>query len=405
MSAYGDFEKKNEPSGDEFDPFGLDGDEKEPPGRETVNVAAYGFSRAPDVVYGELSFRKTDDGKTGLAVATEVDDSRQDGLLLQPAFEYEPNSKPSIVRNRRFHLYAVAGITILIALIIGAAFIGMNQKNTASQVSSGAPGMASHEKSYRDQFVAEVGEQVMRAGSPYDRAANWIMNEDPVSLSPDAPNLIQRYHLALFYFLTTDNGKKRWNSCNPPRANESETCIYQDIEFSDTLVEYTVYKNVSDSIRWMSDTHECDWTGAFCDDADNIIALQICKCHGRMWVRCIPSEPLLTHTAWAIIPFSLAGQNCTGALPTELAQLPYLQAIALYHNEFTGTLPHAYAGMKQLVSLELHYNELTSTIPDAYWRSDSLQHLNLGSNLLSGAISNKVVMLGQMKGLYLFDNT
>jgi hypothetical protein len=80
----------------------------------------------------------------------------------------------------------------------------------------------------------------------------------------------------------------------------------------------------------------------------------------------------------------VAGQNCTGGLPTEIAQLPYLQAIALYHNEFTGTLPQVYAEMKQLVSLELHYNGLTGQIPDSYWRADSLQHLNLGANLLSG---------------------
>lgn len=114
--------------------------------------------------------------------------------------------------------------------------------------------------------------------------------------------------------------------------------------------------------------------------------------------------------AFAVCFDEVAGQNCTGSLPTEIAQLPYLQAIALYHNEFAGTLPQVYAEMKQLVSLELHYNALTGPIPDSYWRADSLQvcvcytwficvvvdvllvsytclqHLNVGSNVLTGTL-------------------
>jgi len=114
-------------------------------------------------------------------------------------------------------------------------------------------------------------------GSPYDRAADWIMFEDPILLPPDAPNLIQRYHLVLFWYLTTQNGEKRWNSCNPPLENESDNCVFQDIEFSNTFVEYTVYQNVTGMTRWMAGTHECEWVGISCDAADNLLILQVCK--------------------------------------------------------------------------------------------------------------------------------
>ena len=271
QSPFGDLEEKQNGL------FGFDGNgEKEQPAEEraeTINVASYGLSRPPEVVYEEMS---QFDDKTGLAVAAIVDDSKKDGILLPPAFEYEADSKPSIIRNRRFRFYAALAITVLIALVVGAITISISHKNgeLKDSILAGVPIL---EKPYRDQFVAEVGEQVNVAGSPYDRAAKWIINEDPLSLSIDAINLIQRYHLVLFYYLTTKNGKERWNSCNPAGANETDICIYQEIEFTDTFVEYTVYRNVSDSVRWMSGMHECDWTGAFCDEADNLIAIQVCK--------------------------------------------------------------------------------------------------------------------------------
>lgn len=112
-----------------------------------------------------------------------------------------------------------------------------------------------------------------------------------------------------------------------------------------------------------------------------------------------------THNYVALFIVSLtAAQNITGALPTEISTLPYLQAIALYHNEFTGPIPENYADMKQLVSIELHHNFLTGTVPDVYWRANALQHLNVGGNMLSGTISTEVGTLSQMKGMFLFDN-
>jgi hypothetical protein len=102
-----------------------------------------------------------------------------------------------------------------------------------------------------------------------------IMYEDPLALPPEAPNLIQRYHLALLYYLTTKNGNGRWNSCNPPTADETEFCTFQSIEFTGDQVEYTTYVPVPDQIRWMSGKHECEWIGVFCDPTMNVVALQI----------------------------------------------------------------------------------------------------------------------------------
>ncbi len=78
---------------------------------------------------------------------------------------------------------------------------------------------------YRDLFFVASSEQadndVNAEGSPHSHAAEWIMFKDPLGLSPNAPNLIQRYQMAF------DVG-------NRPAT------------------------------RWLSGTHECEWTGVFC---------------------------------------------------------------------------------------------------------------------------------------------
>jgi hypothetical protein len=113
---------------------------------------------------------------------------------------------------------------------------------------------------YRDLFFVasseQVGNEVDVEGSPHSHAADWIMFKDPLGLSPNAPNLIQRYQMALFYFLTTNNGNKPWRSCNPPRGNETDECLYIAHEFDD-LGDRT-------ATRWLSGTHECEWIGIFC---------------------------------------------------------------------------------------------------------------------------------------------
>jgi hypothetical protein len=94
----------------------------------------------------------------------------------------------------------------------------------------------------------------------------------------------------------------------------------------------------------------------------------------------------------------------TGQLPSELAHIPYLQAIAFYHNELTGTIPEVYASMKHLFSLELHFNMLNSTIPDVFWEANALQNLDVSVNKLSGTVSTDIGKLTTLKGLSLANN-
>jgi hypothetical protein len=248
-----------------------DDEDKHPPVDEISSEAihAQGISRPPDVEYGEVPGMFE-----GLAVAMAVEEV--DNPLLSAAIEYDPDSKPPLVYNRRFRLYAIFCACFLMAIVAGVVVGVLTKDSSGPQEPTPAP-TTLIEKSYRDQFVVEVGDEVNVPGSPHALAAEWIMYEDPLALSPDAPNLIQRYHLVLLYYLTTKNGETRWNSCSPPMANETNFCTFQSIDFTGDEIEYTVYTDIPDQVRWMAGLHECEWRGAFCDPSQNVIALEIGK--------------------------------------------------------------------------------------------------------------------------------
>jgi hypothetical protein len=211
-------------------------------------------------------------------------------------------------------------LVIVSLVVIVAVVVGVVTRDDGAPGGPTAAPTTTLESTYREQFASEVGDNVYKEGSPYYRAANWIMFEDPLRLQPEAPNLIQRYHMALFYFLTTSNGEKPWNTCNPPGENESDKCTYIGDE-----IEGIVDANAT---RWLSKMHECEWHGVFCDPVQNIIALEVCKYYLYIFFSSCRDSVMyaLTHDV-------TANQNISTTLPTEISSMPYLQAIAFYYNE------------------------------------------------------------------------
>ena len=110
----------------------------------------------------------------------------------------------------------------------------------------------------------------------YDRALKWIADDDSMQLSVDAPNLVQRYNLALFYYKMSNNGNNRWRSCNPPGivgtggdddidSEDESTCIlYEFVRLSDDEIEYVPQTGRT---RWLSNKDECTWEGVRCASA------------------------------------------------------------------------------------------------------------------------------------------
>uniref|UniRef100_A0A7S1VI90 L domain-like protein n=1 Tax=Grammatophora oceanica TaxID=210454 RepID=A0A7S1VI90_9STRA len=349
-------------------------------GETNALVADRGMAGAPGVEFGTTDggfggpgFGGIDDGALAVAVAIEEEET---DVFLPAAVEYDPDAKPPLHKNRRFRLYTIAISLLLIVVIVGAivGIVASKSGGPATYAPTGAPSAAPSTRAdgeYSKQFVRAVGTDVEIPGTPAYKAAEWIMMTDPLKLPPDAPNLIQRFILANFYF-TTSEANGSWRSCGQPAENESDDCIFQSIERLDNDTQ--VYDPKPGAVRWLSGLHECEWIGNQCDDLMETAAIEV----------------------W--------GQNLTGTIPSFLTELSLLQSISLSYNDFTGRIPSEFASMRHLINLELHGNELTGPIPEEYWGVESLQALNIGENKLTGTLSPDVGRLTDLKGLHIFEN-
>ena len=344
---------------------GIEGRENNPAPTTTV---AHGISNDPGVEYGTYS---TDGHGYGdsLAIAVAVAED-EDEAFIPAAIEFDPDSKPPIYKNRRFRFYLIAATILLAAVGVGAALAVTTARNKLNSSPTAAPTTEREGLDIGQQISAVVGVAGLAdPNSVLARAANWIINEDPMKLPPEADNLIQRYLLAEFYIATTED--RPWLACNPPVEEETDSCIFPRLAQVYPEIEY---ENITWG-RWLSGTHECSWAGVLCDEFNQTRAIE------------------------------LPGQKIRGTLPTEIALMPYLQSLTFNWNELYGTLPSELASMKHLLNIELHYNFFTGQVPPEWYKAQALQRINYAGNYLSGTIPTEIGLLSTMKGFFSFENS
>ena len=100
----------------------------------------------------------------------------------------------------------------------------------------------------------------------------------------------------------------------------------------------------------------------------------------------------------------LAGNQLSGAIPTELGSLANLRGLELHYNQLSGTIPLALSNLASLEWLRLDSNQLSGAIPAELGNLASLTSLDLDSNQLSGAIPAELGSLANLEGLYLWSN-
>lgn len=256
---------------------------------QPISTAAYGRSMPPDLEYGVTDqswmgykYAGGDDDNLAVAVMVTEEEDQPDESLYHHAIEYDPDAKPPLHQNRRFRLYLCFGFVLLSLIGASVASVvvlttvpGPRQTLAPTEAPSAAPS-TSREGMYLAQLQALVGPNVNAVGTPEHRAVRWLLEEDTMQLDLLAVNLFQRYLAALAYFETTDNGNRRWRSCNPPRGpDEDANCDFQRfVRTSDDRESY----EVEPGIRWLSGEHECTWVGVLCDDDATIRSIEICKC-------------------------------------------------------------------------------------------------------------------------------
>ena len=363
--------------------------------------SARGMINEPEVEFGTYGGAGHGYVNEGLAVALAIEEDEEEAFI-PAAIEYDPDSKPPIYKNRRVRLYSAMSVVLLVVIVVGVTIGVMTTGGGSEQAPTLAPTTVREGLGIHEQITAVVEfEAINSLDSPQSLAMDWIINKDPANLQPDAPNLIQRYLLALFYISTTQ--LTPWLSCNPPVGNETSVCLFQKLVQN---FPNETYESVSWT-RWLSAEHECTWAGVFCDEFNQTRAIELCKCPSFL-SNCVESFDALSHLSNisqnAIPSPPLAGQEIRGTLPTDLIKLPYLQSLTLVWNELYGTLPTELATMKHLLNIELHYNFFSGSVPAEWYSSQALQRVNLAGNMLTGQIPSEIGQLSTMKGFFLFEN-
>jgi hypothetical protein len=123
-------------------------------------------------------------------------------------------------------------------------------------------------------FSTIAGDGVFQEGNPLNVAAKWILFEDPRNQEPTATTrlqenlppkeLLQRFLLVYFYYLTSQNGERPWRSCNPPPTTKPlETGCLFDFPIRNNEDETFEFAS-REGIRWLSSEEECNWAGIEC---------------------------------------------------------------------------------------------------------------------------------------------
>lgn len=304
-----------------------------------------------------------------VAVAVARDDADDDDGLPRATSPIDKRKVP-FFKTTQFKVWLAIGIVILIVVSVAAVLFAPKAPAPSNNMSSGKS-LSEREAGLFSSFVSLLGEESLSEGSIAYQAALWIINDDPMNITVEDDNLLQRFLLAFFHISTTQ--EKPWKACNPPNATDSDVCfLMKPLYFNSDKV--LVYGNET-SNRWMSSQHECNWAGITCDSF-NLVRI-----------------------------IDLPGQEIKGTIPTELILLSNLIAVVLFRNELYGTLPSELATMTYMVALELHFNMFTGSVPPQWYENAQLKLLNIGGNFLTGTLPPEdLTKLSSLEGLHAFGN-
>jgi len=215
----------------------------------------------------------------GLAVAFAVTEEDEDAFI-PAAVEYDPDAKPPVYKNRRFRLYSFFAFIVLVVLAVATAIIVTVTKEDDYVPPSSAPTAFREGIGIAEQIERLVGSDVLKdENSAYSKALDWITFEDPMEVTVEDFNFLQRYIVAYFWYATT--AESPWLSCNPPTGDETKSCFYQKLVSS-----FPLQYDPVPWIRWLSESNECQWAGVVCDDLDQIRAIEISKCSAARLSNC-----------------------------------------------------------------------------------------------------------------------
>jgi gliding motility-associated-like protein len=108
------------------------------------------------------------------------------------------------------------------------------------------------------------------------------------------------------------------------------------------------------------------------------------------------SLPISLTTIPTLTSLNLWGNNLTGDIPIEVTTMTQLTYLNLYYNSFTGFIRPEYGNLTNLTYLDLSENELTGTVPVSLGNISSLRYLILGGQSLTGTLPTSLSNLANL---------
>ncbi|CAB9496625.1 LRR receptor-like serine threonine-protein kinase [Seminavis robusta] len=383
-----------------------------------------------------------DNHNLGLVEAETVDDLELPNAIAVPAID-STSTRRSITQKYQFRFAAFAITLLLIGGIIIGSICGAGLCKADDSIQ---PAMTERDMLQAPKIKAVLAEilgdgyfdRAEESGDDLDvdlsqflmetrlKAFDWIVNHDPMQLEYDAPNLVQRFVLVLFYYQTTRH--KPWKECNPVATNQKSSTTNFCYQIHSVTGDITV-RIWGD--QWLSDSHECKWAGISCDETvqseertvdelrldwnhlngplpweiTRLPLLRSLWLHNNMLTGKLPTGLFFKKAGAALETLLLSSNQISSTIPAEwVANLlegnGKLVGLYLRRNTLTGKIPSE-LGLLSLKNLILTSNTLTGPIPQELFKQSSLQGLNLGKNDLTGTLPSEVGLLTNLQYLYL----
>jgi Leucine-rich repeat (LRR) protein len=284
--------------------------------------------------------------------------------VVQRMKHREENDEVKRLDNGKWGRVGMAAgcLLVVLAVVLGVGYgTGAFQQSSSRSGSGGNGGgggggssdpnrpaaVTSYLQSITTEPGAYFGNGTANATDPGTLSANWLINDDPLQLSPDTG--LGKFRLRQRYALLT-----LWYASRSYWANAT---------------------------GWATGDDECTWLGVTCEPA------QLDGEAGDVTV---------------VTRLSLDG-NGVQALPSDLFLLDSLKVLSLADNEIVGTIPPSLANATTLVELYLEKNGLEQDLSDFDWSGlANLEVLRLGENRgLNGTVHDSLWTLAKLQELAL----
>jgi hypothetical protein len=254
--------------------------------------------------------------------------------------------------------------------------------------------------------------------APEELALYWIIQRDPLQLTPDSAasqfRIRQRYALKTFWvqlsadpFFGRTGDECTWNFV---------TCSSMDLGGEIGVQDVVTGLEVRDAVRGgyltadlglLSSLSTVDFTniGLVSTLPESIgrwtdatyVAVQINNLTGTL-----PSSI----GSWNIIrEFSLNDNSFTGTLPLSMSRWSAIEEVWLWGNALRGTIPSFVGEWKNLRFFNIFDNAFSGSLPESIGQLTSLEVMYLDNNRLSGTVPSSVGVWTQLVNLSLAENS